>query len=307
MRKMYYPYFRGKQFDLLALSTLVKEQRWSKKIIPIIEPVRDSATLKKTIELFQKEKLQLYIIENPQVGRFKFFEAKQHPWQLKADTSIYSAEIITNQKLDQTSLAIFNEQSTRDQNLLNSNQFALLPNQGRFRILPFQKKIILDDAFIARKKIETYGNHDDDFFSDQHLYYQTDGFAGFSDYTIESSRYFDKGGPSRAIAIHVTYFDAYLNLRVKHFVSDTNDSTKDQALKFFEAAEKMLEWYDRNQDQLLLTLGMTELINYLKTKKFPGLGTIKKWSLAHHLELLGAYLNEGNHYLKGWKKYGIQG
>ena len=28
---MYYPYLRGKQFDLLAVNTLIKEVRWSKK------------------------------------------------------------------------------------------------------------------------------------------------------------------------------------------------------------------------------------------------------------------------------------
>ena len=53
---MYYPYLRGKQFDLLAL----KGKFWNRgllstKIQPIIEPVRDSATLKNVIELFQKE------------------------------------------------------------------------------------------------------------------------------------------------------------------------------------------------------------------------------------------------------------
>ena len=48
----------------------------------------------------------------------------------------------------------------------------------------------------------------------------------------QGSRYFDKGFPSRALAIHLTYIDAYGNIRVKHFVSDSNDSAKDQALKF---------------------------------------------------------------------------
>ncbi len=64
------------------------------------------------------------------------------------------------------------------------------------------------------------------FFSTQTEY------IGFSDFTIEGSRYFDKGFPSRALVIHLTYIDAYGNIRVKHFVSDSNDSAKDQALKF---------------------------------------------------------------------------
>jgi len=70
---MYYPYLRGKQFDLLAVNTLIKEVRWSKKIRPIIEPVRDSPTLKKTIELFDQKKFVCYLITNPQVGTAKLF------------------------------------------------------------------------------------------------------------------------------------------------------------------------------------------------------------------------------------------
>ena len=50
---------------------------------------------------------------------------------------------------------------------------------------------------------------------------------------IEGSRYFDKGFPTERFVIHLTYIDAYGNIRVKHFVSDSNDSAKDQALKRF--------------------------------------------------------------------------
>lgn len=53
---MYYPYLRGKQFDLLALKESVNRGLLSKRIEPIIEPVRDSATLKGVVELFQKKK-----------------------------------------------------------------------------------------------------------------------------------------------------------------------------------------------------------------------------------------------------------
>ncbi|WP_426093416.1 sce7725 family protein, partial [Escherichia coli] len=52
---MYYPYLRGKQFDLLALKEALSRGLLSNKIQPVIEPVRDSATLKNVIELFQKK------------------------------------------------------------------------------------------------------------------------------------------------------------------------------------------------------------------------------------------------------------
>ena len=98
----------------------------------------------------------------------------------------------------------------------------------------------------------------------------------FSDFTIEGSRYFDKGFPSRALAIHLTYIDAYGNIRVKHFVSDSNDSAKDQALKFLEAGDKMKKWIMRHHHQLLITSGMIELLALYQQQKFPGLGVLKK-------------------------------
>lgn len=85
---MYYPYLRGKQFDLLAVTTLIKEQRWSGSIRPIIEPVRDSATLKKTIELFDENDIICYLIMNPQVGTAKLFEEKRFDWNLSDSTSV---------------------------------------------------------------------------------------------------------------------------------------------------------------------------------------------------------------------------
>jgi hypothetical protein len=54
---MYFPYLRGRQYELLALCELVDSQRIGNHIIPIIEPVKPSSTLTKTLNLFiQNEK-----------------------------------------------------------------------------------------------------------------------------------------------------------------------------------------------------------------------------------------------------------
>ena len=46
--KMYFPYLRGRQFELIALRELLEGKRISEKVIPIIEPVKPSSTLLKT-------------------------------------------------------------------------------------------------------------------------------------------------------------------------------------------------------------------------------------------------------------------
>ncbi|GMA71617.1 hypothetical protein GCM10025885_06660 [Tetragenococcus osmophilus] len=52
---MYYPYFRGKQFDLLALRTLLENDGLSKKVNPIIEPIKNTAALHKLLSYAQKK------------------------------------------------------------------------------------------------------------------------------------------------------------------------------------------------------------------------------------------------------------
>lgn len=49
---MYFPYLRGRQFELIAIRELLEADRISEKIIPIIEPVKPTSTLLKTIQQF---------------------------------------------------------------------------------------------------------------------------------------------------------------------------------------------------------------------------------------------------------------
>lgn len=187
-------------------------------------------------------------------------------------------------------------------NLANAHAQFLIPDNSRIRIWLPENKIVIKESFKSKKHVESYGEKTDDFFSDDYLFFQEDGYLGFSDFTIEGSHYFDKGFPSRALALHVTYVDAYGNLRVKHFVSDTNDSAKDQALKFFEAAEKLERWVMRNHNQLLITEGLLELLTIYHQQKFPGLGVLKKWTLLHHLELISQLLDHSDSWFRNDNK-----
>ena len=52
---MYFPYFRGRQYELIALRELLDNPNYSQNIIPIIEPVKASPTLFNTIEAYIKK------------------------------------------------------------------------------------------------------------------------------------------------------------------------------------------------------------------------------------------------------------
>ena len=61
---MYFPYLRGRQFELLALRELANQKLLGEHIIPIIEPVKLSSTLVNTLDVFVKTTslLRLFLI-----------------------------------------------------------------------------------------------------------------------------------------------------------------------------------------------------------------------------------------------------
>jgi len=61
---------RGKQFELIAIRELLENSLLSDKIIPIVEPVKLSSTLIKTVQTFLVTNRQLALIRNPRVGGF---------------------------------------------------------------------------------------------------------------------------------------------------------------------------------------------------------------------------------------------
>jgi hypothetical protein len=68
---MYYPYLRGKQYELLLLrenAKFIKENN----IHPIIEPVKDNfAAIKRALNELNKKKVEYVLIANPQIGDYK--------------------------------------------------------------------------------------------------------------------------------------------------------------------------------------------------------------------------------------------
>ena len=91
------------------------------------------------------------------------------------------------------------------------------------------------------------------------------------------------------MAIHIVYFDVDESLRVRHFVSDSNDDISDPAGKFSEALSKLVNW---NNTMNLDTSAMQEFEELYQREMYPGLGTVKKLSIMHHIELMGRYLDK---------------
>ena len=69
---MYYPYLRGKQFELLALREFANKNANNRTIVPIIEPVKNTFnSLRTAIEVMLKQGLSFALVLNPNDGDFK--------------------------------------------------------------------------------------------------------------------------------------------------------------------------------------------------------------------------------------------
>ena len=66
---MYFPLYRGKQYELIALRDLAVRIATEGGVMPIIEPVRDNATTRLSFDHFLASNLRFILIVNPRVGR----------------------------------------------------------------------------------------------------------------------------------------------------------------------------------------------------------------------------------------------
>ena len=68
---MYFPYLRGRQFELIGIRELLDNNVLTDKVIPVIEPITISSTLINTLESFIGQNKSIALIFNPEVGSFQ--------------------------------------------------------------------------------------------------------------------------------------------------------------------------------------------------------------------------------------------
>lgn len=319
VKTMYFPYLRGRQYELLALRELATNDLLGAHVIPIIEPVKLSPTLVNTMADFIRVNHPVSVIRNPSVGAFmsdwkdardetkeagyrqRFTNQYENPTIIKSliiqRNAIPLLEYWMNQGISKEELLVIS--ANRDylniyESLFGSTipRYVLMPDESAFRRKVRHHKVLLDDKFEKQDRNADYQNIDDEFFSDDHLYYKEDGFVGFSDYSVVGNEYLEAGFAPYAVAIHIVYFAEDQSLRIKHFVSDSNEDINNPALKFYQAVSKLAMWYNSDPNPVELTAGLKIFLQHYEQQSYPGLGTVKKLSIMHHLELMGKYLNE---------------
>lgn len=305
---MYYPVLRGKQNELLALRELKDENLLSHNIIPLIEPIKESSSFRIYLKSFRDSNRKIAVIQNSELASYTGFKEEEitaiknsenfiEVYYVNNDSDL--ALINFNNDNNQhmiilgTNAEITNLESLRTPNLLcviNTDNPYMTADISREKL---NNVIELRDYFHKEDRNQDYANNVDQLFSRDHLFYHDDGYIGFGDYSIIGDTYSDSGFAPKAVAIHIVYFDNKNILRIRHFVSDSNEDITNPAKKFSEALEKLIVWYDSTDFDKIKndSSALIEFKKVYETKKYSGLGFIKKLSIKHHLEILGRFLD----------------
>lgn len=314
---MYFPFLRGRQFDLIAIRELLEMKLIDENIVPIIEPVKLNSTLINTITAFIDQEREILVLQNPRVGSFEK-ELEGHDLYDKYITVLKSPYVTITHNIEEhskdilsilasslgkelSSIAVLHSDYEKLKvyndifSSFNPKYNIISDNKMLRRRLQDKNLVVLQDCFIKQKNNKDYLKNDDEFFSEEHLYFKDDNLKGFSDYSIVGDQYTEGGFAPFAIAIHIIYtkyneeYDEKI-LRVRHFVSDSNDDIRDPALKCVEALRKLNAWYEDKKEAELNTYAMNQLISHYENGSYPGLPSLKKLSIMHHIELVNTIL-----------------
>ncbi|KDM91194.1 sce7725 family protein [Photobacterium galatheae] len=304
---MYFPYLRGKQYELEALRT-VSQGDYSHGFIPIIEPVRDkSDQLFDTLEVLNDNDIEPIIIINPQVDELVGVDPLSYSSHLKKHFSFLKCIAVTDinfnsvkQILDilisnNKEYCLYFRETIQDDisfYLKNStyNIFNITKCSDVF-IHNAPNVVVVQDAFPSETKNELYGDQVRKFSSINIEYKTKYDAIGFGDYMIKTEKYKSGGGPAIAVTIHLTFVDhrGKYDVHIKHCTSNAEDGTSNQLKKFLEALGKLIYFTSNNSDTILDSQGLKKFKDLHQSNHYPGLGKSLCYSLIHHIETLSEF------------------
>lgn len=314
---MYYPYFRGKQYELITIRECapIFEER---KFVPIIEPVKELLKpLEKTLEVVCAVGTKIIVIINPQLGDHKSngegINALLNGKKFASSKNIIKGLLLTEELPAESVNALLREHENGEVALVHAGfsqakQLAsLIAGQNNITTSIFlekpcgklyrkhfdshQKKILIRDGFTPRRGRD---HPDVEAFSDLHVTFGMEGANGFGDFLIVGDEYSETGGPAYTVTIHITFIDQEKDdeMHIYHFKSVRQDTPKDPAGKFAEALNKLITELEKPNNKIEETSAIIEFRSLHSTGHFPGLGYVKKLSMKHHIETLARYFQK---------------
>jgi hypothetical protein len=307
---MYHPYFRGKQFELITIRETAKLMAAS-DFTAIIEPVREGLSgLERTLKAVCEAGGNAIVVVNPYHGDHS--EDGGNITTLLDESfldknGITAGILLTSGMSVDDALACYNDHKDHEPSFIHAGfadakglaEALQMPAKHIFfeahtgklywRHFKGSQRVLLRDGF-KRQRNADYP--ESERFSDLHLTYEEDGMDGFGDFLIVGDDYSESGGPAYAVAIHLTYIEPKQEdvMYIYHFVSTSNDTPTDPAGKFAQALGKLITKLNSGKSNLFEGEAIQEFRALHAKGHFPGLGSIKKLSMRHHIETLADYL-----------------
>lgn len=309
---MYHPYFRGKRFELVTIRETAQLLAKS-DFTPIIEPVKESLSgLTRVLESICEARGEAIVIVNPFHGDHSqdgieissllqedFLEKDEISAGilLKNDMSLEEVVKCYNKHKDHNPVFIhagFTEPKqlaeVLGEDMENSSHVFFESHCGK----PYRKyfrdadRVLLKDGFKRRRNAD---HPEVEVFSDLHVTFEEEGMEGFGDFLIVGDDFSEGGGPAYAVAIHLTFIDPDKDnvMYIYHFVSTTKDTPTDPAGKFAQALDKLVAKLDSGTSKLFEGDAIKEFRELHAKGHFPGLGSVKKLSMKHHIETLSHF------------------
>lgn len=317
---MYFPYLRGKQFELLALKELSALLGAQQKVTPIIEPVRPSvgSGLDRCLNALESAQLDFVLVMNPSVGNLRGFmpaadlvnyvhnHAESENWNLglllDEETNVenvlsdYRHRLGEGHRLTLIHRGVANgldripdltRTLNRETDVVSRTAF---PERRHIRaLLSSSRGVTLADSFPGEERNADYLGKQESPFTEEHLYYREENWVGFADFTTIGESFSEGGFTPRAVAIHWTYEPSPGDrIMIRHFTSESNGDTTNVGGKFLEAASKLVAFLD---EQEISTRAADVMRDHVSNSTYPGLGIVKKLSIQNHLELVSGILS----------------
>lgn len=314
---MYFPVMYARQSELGALEDVRHKLETGRRVSPILVPMsapgsQGEAELIRKAEMLHRSRIPFGLVVNPHAGKAKgkqkhlidaivngALEHRSHflpVFQMHSGTTVRDIGTFLRQIGSRKFAFYHHRRPTAWMSIaeryegnpnLELNLFYMDPPPA-YRTAFAGRQVLVEDPFVRQERNADYP--DEDLFSDALWTHRTRGYEGFGDYQIVGSRVSEGGAAALAAAIHLTYVAGPGDMRVRHFISDDNETTFDPGGKYLQALTKLDRWVDNSGVDFGYSTAVRDFRSQLKGERFPGFGGVKQLSIRHHLETMDHYL-----------------